>query len=75
MKNTLFILGFLFFFNSVAFTQESGNRNYGSQRRKPPINSGALVGVSGGKDVYFIEANIAMNMKADGYVAVFGLTQ
>ena len=55
--------------------QESGNRNYGSQRRKPPTNSGALVGASSGRDVYFIEANVAMNMKADAYIAVFGLSQ
>ncbi|MCY7347116.1 MAG: SIMPL domain-containing protein [Pyrinomonadaceae bacterium] len=55
--------------------QESGNRNYGTQKRKPVASSGALVGASSGKDVYFIEANVTMNMKADAYVAVFGLSQ
>ena len=60
---------------TFAQAQESGNRNYNAQRRKPPTNSGALVGVSSGKDVYFVEANVAMNMKADAYVAVFGLSQ
>lgn len=75
MKNTLLILGFLFFVNSVAFAQESGNRNYNAQRRKPSTNSGVLVGTSNNKEVYFVEANVAMNMKADAYVAVFGLSQ
>ncbi|MCY7374904.1 MAG: hypothetical protein LH472_02890, partial [Pyrinomonadaceae bacterium] len=48
--------------------QESGNRNYNAQRRKPLTNSGVLVGTSNNKEVYFVEANVAMNMKADAYV-------
>ncbi len=55
--------------------QESGNRNYNQQRRKPLVNSGVLTGNSNGKDVYFVEANVAINVKADAYVTVFGLSQ
>lgn len=58
-----------------AQAQESGNRNYGTQKRKPQTNSGVLVGASSGRDVYFIEANVTMNTKADSYIAVFGLSQ
>lgn len=58
------------------FAQESGNRNYGTQRRKPQTNSGVLTGSTDAKQqVYFVEANVLMNMKADAYVAVFGLVQ
>ncbi len=72
------ISSLIFLFALGAFfvqAQESGNRNYGSKQRKPLTNSGALVGASTGKDVYYVEANVAMNMKADAYVAVFGLSQ
>lgn len=75
MRKAFLTLGLLF---SIAFTalgQDSGNRNYGSQRRKPQINSGILVVNNTGKDSYFIEANILVNVKADSYVAVFGLAQ
>ena len=58
------------------FAQESGNRTYGTQRRKPQTNSGVLTGSTDAKQqVYFVEANVLMNMKADAYVAVFGLVQ
>jgi uncharacterized protein YggE len=60
----------------VAPAQEAGNRAYGTQRRKPQTNSGVLTGSTDGKaQVYFVEANVLMNMKADTYVAVFGLVQ
>lgn len=55
--------------------QESGNRSYGSQRRRPQTNSGVLVENRNGRDVYLIEANVAMNMRADAYVVVFGAAQ
>lgn len=60
---------------SLAQAQESGNRNYNAQRRRPQTNSGVLTGTSNGREVYFIESNVAMNVKADAYVAVFGLAQ
>ncbi|MDQ6787160.1 MAG: SIMPL domain-containing protein [Acidobacteriota bacterium] len=76
MKKAFLLFGLLFFASAVCFAQESGNRAYGTQRRKPQTNSGVLVGnVSGGREVYYVEANVAMNMKADEYIAVFGLVQ
>jgi len=60
---------------SFVQAQESGNRNYNQQRRRPLASSGVLVGTSNGREVYFIEANVAMNVKADAFVAVFGLAQ
>lgn len=75
MKKSVLVFSLLFFVNSIGFAQESGNRNYNSQRRKPLVNSGVLTGTSNGKDVYFVETNVAMNVKADAYVAVFGLSQ
>jgi len=60
----------------VAPAQEAGNRAYGTQRRRPQTSSGVLTGSTDGKaQVYFVEANVLMNMKADTYVAVFGLVQ
>jgi uncharacterized protein YggE len=60
----------------VAPAQEAGNRAYGTQRRRPQTNSGVLTGSTDGTaQVYFVEANVLMNMKADTYVAVFGLVQ
>jgi len=61
--------------SSFVQAQESGNRNYGAQRRRPQASSGVLTGLSNGREVYFIEANVAMNLKADAYTAVFGLSQ
>jgi len=75
MKKLLLIFSLLFFLNSINFAQESGNRNYNQQRRKPLTNSGVLTATSNGKDVYFVEANVVMNVKADAYAAVFGLSQ
>lgn len=75
MKKLFLLLGLLFFVNLIAFAQESGNRNYNSQRRKPTINSGVIVGTSNGKEVYYVESSVAINVKADAYVAVFGLSQ
>ncbi len=75
MRKIFLIFSLLFFANSIGFAQESGNRNYNQQRRKPTQNSGVLTVNINGKDYYFVEANVAMNVKADAYVAVFGLSQ
>jgi uncharacterized protein YggE len=75
MKKISFLIVSILLCANFAFAQESGNRTYGTQRRKPQVNSGALTGGVINKDVYFVEANVAMNMKADAYVAVFGLVQ
>lgn len=75
MKKLSFLIGLVLICSGFVLAQESGNRTYGTQRRKPQVNSGALTGGVLNKDVYFVEANVAMNMKADAYVAVFGLVQ
>ena len=75
MKESILILGLLVFVNLSIFAQESGNRNYGTQRRKPPENSGLLTSSVNNKEVYFVEANVLMNMKPDFFVAVFGIVQ
>lgn len=75
MKKSFLILSFLLFVSSICSAQESGNRNYNAQRRKPVTNSGDLLVTSNGKDLYMVEASVAMNVKADAYVAVFGLSQ
>ncbi|MBA3631568.1 MAG: SIMPL domain-containing protein [Acidobacteria bacterium] len=76
MRKILWLFVLVLFCPIFAFAQESGNRAYGTQRRKPQINSGILTGSTDGKaQVYFVEANVLMNMKADTFVAVFGLVQ
>ena len=75
MKKFGLICGLILFVGSICFAQESGNRNYNAQRRKPTTNSGDLIASSNGKDLYFVEASVAMNVRADTYVAVFGLSQ
>ena len=57
--------------------QEAGNRAYGTARRKPMINSGVLSAPApdGKSTVYFVEANVLMNVKPDSYVAVLGVVQ
>lgn len=75
MKKSILVFSLLFFVSSICLAQESGNRNYNAQRRKPTTNSGDLLVTSNGKDIYMVEASVAMNVKADAYVAVFGLSQ
>lgn len=61
---------------TFVLAQESGNRAYGTPRRKPLVNTGVLTAAPDGKtQVYFVEANVMMNMKADAYQAVFGVVQ
>jgi uncharacterized protein YggE len=76
MRITLWLFVLVSFCAISASAQEAGNRAYGTQRRKPQTNSGVLTGSADGKaQVYFVEANVLMNMKADTFVAVFGLVQ
>lgn len=75
MKKSFLILGLLFFVNLIALAQESGNRNYGTQRRRPQESSGLLTNSVNNKEVYFVEANVLMNVKPDAFVAVFGIVQ
>jgi uncharacterized protein YggE len=76
MRKILWLFVLVLFCPIFAIAQESGNRAYGTPRRKPQINSGVLTGSTDGKaQVYFVEANVLMNMKADTFIAVFGLVQ
>ncbi|MBA3599882.1 MAG: SIMPL domain-containing protein [Acidobacteria bacterium] len=76
MRKILWLFVLVLFCPIFAIAQEAGNRAYGTPRRKPQINSGVLTGSTDGKaQVYFVEANVLMNMKADTFIAVFGLVQ
>jgi len=76
MKRVAATLVCLVLFSMALFAQEAGNRSYGTQRRKPQVDSGILTGNADDKTrVYYVEANVLMNMKADAYVAIFGVVQ
>lgn len=75
MKKVYFLIVLVLLCSTAAFAQESGNRNYGTPKRKPLESSGVLSNSVNGKEVYFIEANVLMNMKPDSFVAVFGIVQ
>jgi uncharacterized protein YggE len=76
MNNKCVLIALVLFSSTVIIAQESGNRAYGTPRRKPVISSGVLTAVPDGKtQVYFVEANVLLNMKADAYIAVFGVVQ
>lgn len=70
---TIAILGIAIFASSTA-AQESGNSAYNRQRREPAKNTGILT-LGGEQRGAMIEANILMNVPADGYTAVFGIAQ
>ncbi len=76
----IFIALFIIFASSLtALAQESGNSVYGSgqKRRTANVNLGNLY-ASESKDAVsspFIEAYVLMNVKADEYIAIFGLAQ
>jgi hypothetical protein len=44
MRKIFWLTIFVLFCPIFVFAQESGNRNYGTQRRKPQTNSGVLTG-------------------------------
>src|SRR3982750_2885895 len=76
MKRISLSIALMLFISTLAFAQESGNRAYATPRRKPLVDSGVLTAVPDGRtQVYFVEANVLANMKADAYTAVFGVVQ
>ena len=76
MKKTLLILSIVLVFTISTNAQESGNRVYGQQRRRPIQSTGVLSAIDGrGNPIVFIEANVLLNAKADAYVAVLGVAQ
>jgi uncharacterized protein YggE len=79
LKKIFFALSIIFAFASLALAQESGNSVYGGgqKRHTPNVNLGNLYS-SESKDAVsspFVEAYVLMNVKADEYVAIFGLAQ
>ena len=77
-KAFLFLaLVFLFFVNLTVFAQERSNASvYGSTETKATLATGDLFTLEGTKDVsefYFLEATVLMNVRADEYVASFGV--
>ena len=83
MKRTLFLVSILCACELAACAQEAGNIVYGAPRRRtsgvqtPAVTPGNLSAVEpkGSVPAAFIEANVLMNVKADEYLAVFGLAQ
>lgn len=77
MKKAFLVLGVLFFVNLVTFAQERANATtYGSGETKFTLATGDLASIETTKDVteiYFLEATVLMNIKADQYVASFGI--
>lgn len=67
----------VFFVNLVTFAQERANATtYGSGETKVTLATGDLSSVEVTKDVteiYFLEATVLMNVKADEYVVSFGV--
>jgi uncharacterized protein YggE len=77
MKKAFLMSVFLFFVNFTAFAQERSNAStYGNTETKPTLATGDLFTVETTKDVaefYFLEATVLMNVKADEFVASFGV--
>lgn len=80
MKKSVLILVLLFFVNSICLAQEAGNRIYGnrgfnSSSSEPTTNTGNLGSSYPDNPKYSIEASVLINVKAEIYVAVFGVQQ
>ncbi len=77
MKKAFLVLVVLFFVNLVSFAQERANAStYGGGDTKVTLATGDLASMETTKDVteiYFLEATVLMNIKADEYVASFGV--
>ncbi len=73
MKKALLIISIITALAASVIAQESGNRAYGGQRRRPQASTGVLS--TGDNRGLFIEVNVLLNAKADAYVVVFGVAQ
>ncbi len=77
MKKAFLVLSMLFFVNLISFAQERANAStYGGGETKVTLSTGDLSSIESTKDVteiYFLEATVLMNIKADEYVASFGV--
>lgn len=62
--------------STILLAQEAGNRAYGTQKRRPQASTGQLTAnADAASRIYFVEANVLMNVKADAYNAVFAVVQ
>jgi uncharacterized protein YggE len=78
MKKIMFLLLLISVCQFVVQAQESGNSVYNTAKRKTSgVATGNLYGVDSKDSVpsSFLEANVLMNVKADEYLAVFGVMQ
>jgi uncharacterized protein YggE len=77
MKKTFWLTTLVLFSCIASYSQEAGNRAYGTGKRKPVVDSGVLTaaGTDGKSTVYFVEASVLMNVRADAYIALFGVVQ
>ena len=75
MKKLSYAIVLVLLCSSFIAAQESDNRAYNTQRRKPQTNSGILSGMVNNREVHFAEANVLMNVKPDAFVAVFAVVQ
>ncbi|MBK7706442.1 MAG: SIMPL domain-containing protein [Acidobacteria bacterium] len=77
MRKGFWIFVILFFVNSFSFGQERSNAStYGNTERRRSLATGELAGSEATKDVtevFFLEATVLMNVKADEFVASFGV--
>ena len=78
MKKLFLLGGLLLFVNSIIFAQERGNASAysGNYDTKTTLATGDLSSMETTKDfteIYFLEATVLMNLKADEYVVSFGV--
>ncbi|MCB1023850.1 MAG: SIMPL domain-containing protein, partial [Acidobacteria bacterium] len=73
MKKLGLLITLLFALFTAALAQRSGNQVYNTQPKPNQANNGVLD--SGNENQYSIEASVLINVKADSYVAVFGVQE
>ena len=77
MKKAFIVLSVVFCLNFPVFAQERSNAStYGSGETKNTLATGDLSAMEATRDmteIYFLEATVLMNVKADEYIASFGV--
>lgn len=76
MKKALLLISIILSAASALRAQEAGASVYNKSARKTSgVTTGNLITMDGKDSVaaYYVEANVLMNMKADEYIALFGL--
>ncbi|MEJ7847267.1 MAG: SIMPL domain-containing protein [Pyrinomonadaceae bacterium] len=76
MRKSLCLIILSLLLSTALFAQDAGNRAYGTQKRRPQASTGQLTAnADAASRIYFVEANVLMNVKADAYNAVFAVVQ